>query len=105
MIEQVVSIIAAVMVIAAAAMRLNLLQAKRGQFNAWLGVEALGLVVLMSGCAGVIGEWFLPLEEIHAETIVLTGMAAAAVGISRGRLCQVVARLQGWDGRERRTRS
>lgn len=104
MTEQLFSIFSAVIVFAAAAMRMNLLKLERGlRPPANQILEAIGLVVLMGGCAGIVGEWFLPNENFHAETLVLGGCAFFLVGMSGGRLCQVVARLQGWDGRERRS--
>jgi hypothetical protein len=105
MIEQTVAILACVVVFLAAVMRLNVLKASRHSMTWWRVLEVLGLAGLMGGCAGSIGEWFLPNAEFHAETIILVSVALVAIGISQGQLCQVVARLQGWDGTDRRTQA
>ena len=106
MIEQIVSCTSALVLIAAAAMRLNILKASRAHTTIWQVLEAAGLVVAMAGLAGIVGEWFVhSLDEMRSETIFVAGAAIFAVGISRGRLCQVVARLQGWDGKDRRARA
>lgn len=102
MIEQLLSIAAAAVVFVTVALRLNILKVERHTLNRWLVLEVLGLATLLGGCAGSIGEWFLPNAEFHAETIVLFGAAMFALGISRGALCQLVARLHGWDGSDRR---
>lgn len=102
MIEQVLSILAAAVVFTTACLRLNVLKAERRTMNPWSLSEVFGLIALLCGCAGSVGEWFLPNAEFHAETIVLVGAALFALGVSRGALCQLVARLQGWDGAERR---
>lgn len=104
MIEQLLSIVAASIVFIAAVLRLNILKAERHTINAWRVAEVLGLAALMGGCAGMVGEWFLVNAEFHAETIVIVGCAMFAAGVSRGQLCQLVARLQGWDGGNRRSR-
>lgn len=103
--EQILSIGGAVVVLVAAAMRLNILHAARLKVTFWSVSEVLGLAFLMAGCAGVVGEWFLPNNEFHSETIVIVSVALFAIGISRGQLCQVVVRLQGWDGTDRRNRA
>lgn len=100
MIEQILAIAAAATVFVTVCLRLNVLKATH--VTAWSVLEVVGLATLLGGCAGSVGEWFLPNAEFHAETIVLCGAALFAVGISRGALCQVVARLQGWDGGDRR---
>jgi hypothetical protein len=104
MIETCLSIVAAAVVFLAAVLRLNMLKAARHSVTVWRVLEVLGLAGLMGGTMGVIGEWFLPQADFHAETIVITSLAVFCVGISRGphQLCQVVARLQGWDGQDRR---
>lgn len=102
MIEQLLSIAGAFVVFLAVVLRLNVLKAERHTINFWRVLEVFGLVGLMGGCVGVAGEWFLENAEFHAETIFMVGAALFAIGISRGALCQLVARLQGWDGSERR---
>lgn len=101
MIEQLLSIGGAVIVFLSAVLRLNVLRAERHTLTPWRLLEVLGLVAVMGGCMGLIGEWFLENAEFHAETIFVVGAAMFAFGISRGALCQVV---QGWDGTERRSR-
>jgi hypothetical protein len=107
MTEMVLSIAASLVVLVGAIYRLNVIKYAHlrlsldGMFNT---LEALGLAAIAGGCAGEIGEWFLPRAEIHAETIVLTGLAIFVVGVSRGRVCQMVVRMQGWDGTDRRWR-
>lgn len=103
MIEATLSVIAAAIVFLMAVLRLNILRLDRHTVTRWSIAEVLSLACLMGGCAGVIGEWFLENAEFHAETIVMASAAVFAVSISRGQLCQVVARLQGWDGGERRS--
>jgi hypothetical protein len=102
MIEQPLSILAAAVIFVTVCLRLNVLKATPRTVTPWTVLEVLGLATLLGGCAGSIGEWFLPNAEFHAETIVLAGAALFAIGISRGALCQVVARLHGWDGTDRR---
>lgn len=103
MIEQLVSIASAGVIFVAVCLRLNVLKAEQRTMNPWSLAEVLGLVGLLGGCAGSIGEWFLENAEFHSETIVLAGAAVFAVAISRGALCQVAARLHGWDGSDRRS--
>ena len=103
MIEQLLSIIACAILFATVCLRLNAMSADRQSVTRWRVLEVVGLAMLLGGCAGSIGEWFLPNAEFHAETIVNCGAALFAIGISRGALCQVAARLQGWDGSDRRT--
>lgn len=100
MMEQLVSIGAAIAVFIAAALRMNLLKLGRG-CGPFQVLEALGLILLMGGCAGTVGEWFLPMADFRAETLVITGCALALVGISRGSPCDAVPRIR-WDGIERR---
>jgi hypothetical protein len=102
MIEQILSIVASAVIFVTVCLRLNILKADSHKVTPWSVLEVIGLATLLGGCAGSIGEWFLPNAEFHAETIVLAGAAVFAIGISRGALCQVMARLQGWDGRDRR---
>jgi hypothetical protein len=102
MIEQLLSIGGAIVVFLAVVLRLNVLKAERHTITFWRILEVLGLVGLLGGSVGVAGEWFLESAEFHAETIFMVGAAMFAIGISRGALCQVVARLQGWDGTDRR---
>lgn len=102
MIEQWASIAAAAVVFFAAVLRLNMLHATRRTIDAWRVIEVIGLSGLMGGCAGSIGEWFLENAEFHAETIVMTSMAALAIAISRGELRELFSRLKIWDGSERR---
>lgn len=101
-IEMVIGIGAALVVFVTAVLRLNILKAERHTVTAWRVLEVLGLAGLMGGCMGSIGEWFLENAEFHSETIVMVSAAAFAIGVSRAQLCQVVARLQGWDGTDRR---
>lgn len=100
MIEQAINIVAAAVIFAAALLRLNILHAAKADF--WRTVEVVGLTTLMAGCAGTVGEWFLPNEDFRAETVVLVGAAIFAVGVTHAKLCELVARLQGWDGRSDR---
>jgi len=102
MIEMLLSIAASVVIFVAAVFRLNLLKCSRLTLSLAALLEVLGLAGLMGGCAGAIGEWFLPNADFHAETIIVASVAMICVGISRGRLCQIAARLYGWDGCERR---
>jgi hypothetical protein len=102
MMEQILSIAASAVIFAAVCLRLNVLKIERQRVTPWSVMEVVGLATLLGGCAGSMGEWFLPNAEFHAETIVLAGAALFAIAVSRGALCQVVARLQGWDGCERR---
>jgi hypothetical protein len=64
MIEQTVAIVACVVVFLAAVMRLNVLKASRHSMTWWRVLEVLGLAGLMGGCAGSIGEWFLPQRRV-----------------------------------------
>jgi hypothetical protein len=106
MTEQILSILSAIVVFAAAAMRMNLFKLERGQrIPVRHLLEVAGLVILMGGCAGVIGEWFLPNENFYSDTLVLVGSAFFVLGVSGGRLCQVVTRLEGCDGRDRRSQA
>ena len=101
--ETFVSCISFVVLAIAAAMRLNILYSKHS--TKWHYTEAVGLVMVFAGCVTAIGEWFLPTgSDLHAETMWALGAAIWSVGVSRGlQLCQLAARLQGWDGTERRT--
>lgn len=100
--EMILNILGAWVVLSCAALRLNLLKAERRTVTFWSICEVLGLAGVMGGCAGVIGEWFMPTAEFHAETVVMDSVALFAFGISKASFCQVVARLQGWDGADRR---
>lgn len=102
MIEQLLSIAAAIVVFFSAALRLNILRASRTTISMWRVLEVIGLAGLMGGAAGTIGEWFLENAEFHSETILLVSLALVFAGISDGKLCEIVARLKGWDGIERR---
>lgn len=103
--EMIASISSAAVLFAAIALRLNTLGAHTTGFSFWNGIEFFGGVVGLMGCVGVIGHWFLDNpEQIPADTLAFSGLAVFAVGASRGRLCQTIARLQGWDGGERRAR-
>lgn len=102
MIEQFLSILAAGVVFTTAVLRLNLLKAGEHKVTFWRVAEVLGLAGLMGGCMGLIGEWFLENAEFHAETIVIVSAAMFSIGVARGQLCELVARLQLWDGCDRR---
>jgi hypothetical protein len=102
MIEQILSIAGAVVVFFSAVLRLNILRASRKTISAWRVLEVVGLAGLMGGAAGTIGEWFLENAEFHSETILLVSLAIVFAGISEGRLSEIVARLKGWDGIDRR---
>jgi hypothetical protein len=103
MIEQLVNITAAAVVFALVVIRLNSLHAAMERINAWRAAEVIGLAILMAGCAGVIGEWFLPNADFYAETIVMVGISLAGIGMSRGDIRQFAVKLQNWDGSERRS--
>lgn len=96
--EMVPSIGGALIVGGAFAMRLNALKMSRDSLSPWQVVEVFGAVGALCGCAGSVGEWFMPGTGVHAETIILAGTAMWVMGFTRGRLCQLAARLQGWDG-------
>lgn len=100
--EAFVSILCCGVIFSAAAMRLNLLHIASKPVTFWFALEVVGLITLMGGSVGAIGEWFMDNLDVHAETIVYLGAAIFAIGISRGQLCSLVARLQGWDGVDRR---
>jgi hypothetical protein len=67
-------------IFATVCLRLNVLKAERHTLSFWIALEVMGLAALLAGCAGSIGEWFLPNAEFHAETIVLCGAAMFALG-------------------------
>lgn len=96
------SIMGSGIILGCAALRVNLLSYQRHAVHLWLVLEVLGLAGLMCGQAGSIAEWFLPNAEFHSETIVNLSTAAFAIGLTRFNLCQVAARLLGWDGGDRR---
>lgn len=101
--EMICSIVGAWILGSAFALRLNALKASRHTLTRWQLLEVAGAGMALGGCAGVVGEWFLDSAEMHAETILVVGAAAWVVGFTRGHLCNLAARLKGWDGTERRT--
>lgn len=105
MIEMFISVAAAVAVFVVVLMRLNTLHAAGAHITFWRAAEVIGLAILLAGCAGVIGEWFLENAEFHAETVVMVGAAIAGMGMSRGELCAFIAKVQSWDALDRRPRN
>lgn len=94
----------AAVVLAAVLLRLNNLYVRHD--GAGGALEAVGLALLASGCAGVIGEQLLPHGGFeHAKSLFVFGSACAVLGASRGHLHDAVARLRGWGGEERRRES
>jgi hypothetical protein len=100
--EMMCSIVGALILGAAFALRLNALKAARSTLSRWQMLEVTGAAMALGGCTGVIGEWFLPSADFHAETVLVVGASAWVVGFTRGHLCELASRLQGWDGVDRR---
>ena len=102
--EMAMSIVSCAVVFVAVLLRLNAMRAADVQPMWWGFVQVSGLALILTGCVGVVAEWFLPRAEFHAETVLVVGLALFAFAISRGQFHQVVAHLQGWDGQDRRRR-
>jgi hypothetical protein len=104
MMEAIIVCVSAAIVFVAVLLRMNNLYFKKAKPIFWSVIEVSGLVLLLAGCAGVVGERFLPHEHFHhAKSLFIFGVASSILGVSRGTLCQVVARLRGWDGSDRRS--
>lgn len=103
--EMAISLFASVMVFLCAVLRLNGMHYRRGKTSRWEIVEAAGLVSVMAGASAVAGEWFLPGTAVHGDTILVTGAAIFAIGVSRGRFEALCRRLHitEWDGVDRRS--
>jgi hypothetical protein len=103
-----------------AVLRLNAIQGSR-RSSRWHVVEALGLVLIASAGAGVVGEWLLELLELalgrtfagahlaaaglHAWTFLCAGGALVLVGLSRGSAVRLVQEARPWSGLEERRRA
>lgn len=101
-IEAIFSITSAFVLAVLVAVRLNLLYVKRTKLNMWHMLEGAGWVLALAGCAGVVGQWFLPPVQFYPETLALTGFAMGAFGGSKGHLIRYATMALEWHGQERR---
>lgn len=68
--------------------------------------ERWGFLLVGTGSlASALSIWWPIWNDFYPDTMQNLGMALLALGMMRGKLHALIARIRGWDGQERRSRA
>jgi len=68
--------------------------------------ERWGFLLVGTGSfGGALSIWWPVWNDFYPEVMQNLGMCLLALGMMRGKLHALIARIRGWDGNERRSRA